>query len=95
MADDHYQADYAGMAAWLRSREAYGAVHEAAERGAAYASATAPRRTGRYASEIDVQSALGWDGRVAADIVAEADYSAEVERDHHTLRAAAQIIEAG
>lgn len=95
MADSHYQADRAGMAAWLRSPEAAGIVHDAAESGAHYAAASAPRRSGRYASHIEVQRATGWDGRAAADIVATEDYSGDVEARHHVLRRTAQMIEAG
>lgn len=90
---DHYRPDHAGMGLYLHGPEAYGVVADAARAGADYVRATAPRKTGRYAASVGVQHSTGYDGRVAADVVADVEYADEVERRTHVLRRAAQMIE--
>jgi hypothetical protein len=93
MADEHYNPDYADMGRWLRSDEAYQAVHEVAERGAHFAAGSSPFRTGRYRGSIGVDRTTGWDGRAAAEIVVDVEYGAAVEHDHHVLARTAQMLE--
>jgi hypothetical protein len=88
-----YEPDHAGMAAWLRSPEAHAIVTDAAEHAADYVRAAAPVRTGRFRASVGVQQSHGYDGRAAADVVADVDYAVEVERNTHVLKRAAQIIE--
>lgn len=94
-ANDHYQPDHAGMGVYLRGPEASHVAAEAAQGGADYVRAAAPRKTGRFASSVHVEHSRGYDGRAAADIVADVEYADEVERRSHVLRRASQMIEDG
>lgn len=92
-----YRANIAETGAWLRSSgDLSAAVRVEAERIADVARAIAPVRTGRYKASIHVEAGRGWDGRVAADVIASVPYSAAVEfgnahthgRGQHVLRRA-------
>lgn len=95
MPSRDYEADHAGMGLWLRGAEARALVEAAAERGVAFARSTAPKETGRYAGSIHAEAASGYDGRAAADVVADVVYADEVERRHHTMGAVAQMLDDG
>ncbi|MGH3427350.1 MAG: HK97 gp10 family phage protein [Mycobacteriales bacterium] len=96
-----YNPNRAGVRAWLDSDENLrNAVRGRANEIAGRARVLAPVRTGRYKASIKVRDSRGWDGRVAADVTADAPYSVVVEvgrrdvhnRGHHTLRRAAETL---
>ena len=95
-----YQPDRKGIAELLKSRELQGAAVHAAERGAQWVRARAPRDSGRYAAGIRVTRSMSPRGdRVAAYLEATAPHSAAVEwgnrrsKGRHLLRSAIDVIE--
>jgi hypothetical protein len=99
MAD--YKPDRAAVRRWLDSDgDLRSAVHGQANTIANRARQLAPVRTGRYRASIQVRDSRGWDGRLAADVIAGAPYARLVEegrrdihnRGHHTLRRAAESL---
>ena len=88
-----YKANFMATGQWMRtSLELKAAVTTIAEAIAARARATAPVETGEYRSRIAVRPARGEDGRVAADVEANAPHSIWVEIRHQTLRNARDSI---
>lgn len=94
-----YEPDFAAVRDWLNtSDELKAAIRERAELIANRARLLAPVRTGRYKASITVRDSHGWDGRVAADVLANVGYAIEVEvgrrdihdRGDHVLRRAAE-----
>jgi hypothetical protein len=99
MAD--YQPNHAGVRAWLNSDgDLRSAVRGQATTIANRARLLAPVRTGRYKASVQVRDSRGWDGRLAADVVAGVPYGTVVElgrrnvhdRGHHVLRRAAETL---
>lgn len=101
-----YEANYRAVRKWLNTdRDLRRAVTERADAVATRARVLAPVRTGRYKASIKVSAAeRGWDGRVAAGVVADVNYASVVEwgrkkgrrniqgRGHHVLRRAAESL---
>jgi hypothetical protein len=99
MAD--YKPNSAGVRRWLAADgDLRSAVKGQADTIANRARLLAPVRTGRYKASIHVRDSRGWDGRLAADVIAGTPYARFVEegrrdvhnRGHHTLRRAAETL---
>lgn len=85
-----YRPNLAATGAWLRSDgDLRGGCQSAADVIETAAKAVAPVRTGHYLAAIHTEDGTGWDGRVAVDVVAGAEYSIIVEQRHHVLKRAA------
>jgi hypothetical protein len=88
-----YKPNTAATGQWLRSSsELQQAVTAIAEMIAARARSTAPVETGEYRNRISVRTSRAENGRVAADVEANAPHSIWVEIRHQTLRAARDSI---
>jgi hypothetical protein len=96
-----YSPNRAAVRRWLNSDvNLRSAVRSQANEIANRAHVLAPVRFGRYKASIRVRDSRGWDGRLAADVTADAPYSTVVEvgrrdikdRGHHTLRRAAETL---
>lgn len=95
-----FRRNAAGMSSITRTMGAQAAL-QAAQRGAAWARANAPVRTGNYRSQIVAEPAtveVGGKTRQGARVVAKADYSAGVEWGRgasHLLGRTVDYIEKG
>lgn len=96
-----YNPNRAAVRRWLDSDgDLRGAVRGQANTIANRARQLAPVRSGRYKASIKVRDSRGWDGRLAADVIADVPYATVVEkgrrhlrnRGHHTLRRAAETL---
>ncbi|MBP2341120.1 hypothetical protein JOF41_007374 [Saccharothrix coeruleofusca] len=95
-----YQPDRAGMAALLKSDDMGRACLEAAQRGARWVQARAPRESGRYAAGVRAVRAVSPRGdRAGARLEATDAKSAAIEfgnkrtKARHLLRSAIAVIE--
>lgn len=96
-----YEMLWGNVRRWLNTDgDLRQAVTEQAHLIAVRARVFAPVRTGRYKASIKVTRARGWDGRLAANVVADVPYARFVEegrrdihgRGHHVLRRAAESL---
>jgi phage gp46-like protein len=86
-----YRPNRVGTGQWLRSSsELRSAVTSVAEQIATRARMLAPVETGEYLRSITVRQTRAENGRVAADVEANAPHSAIVELRDHVLRRAAE-----
>lgn len=92
-----YRRNSAGLAEILMSQQVGDHMVTVAEAGIAYLQTIAPRRSGRYASSMEI--ATGADAypspRRVASIVAQAPYAYKVEQNHGTLGKVADFLENG
>lgn len=96
-----YQPNFGEVRKWLDTdRGLRRVVTSQANLIATRARILAPVLTGEYKSKIKVRRSRGWDGRIAANVTAEAEHSTVVEkgrrsiegRGHHVLRRAAESL---
>lgn len=91
-----YTRNSAGLQQILMSDGVGDHIENVARAGVGYAETIAPRRTGRYASELTVVPIVATlpTPRRAAAIYALAPYSWKVEQRHHVLSRVADALEA-